>query len=189
MGCINSTIFGRALGISRAVLAARLSELAENGILEKHDDPTDGRASQYRLTEKGADLWPIIVAMLNWSNKHVLADGEDVVRPINPDTNQLIEALCARDSVGNVTPLNKMVLRTGASASPHLSARITKAFPSAKRIKPPPFFTGIKAICFISRGIGFNIAKPSANRLLSPYRSNSAIEGASCRVVYPSVTM
>ena len=122
----------QSLGISRAVLAARLSELAENGILEKHDDPTDGRASQYRLTEKGADLWPIIVAMLNWSNKHVLADGEDVVRPINPDTNQPIEALCARDSVGNVTPLNKMVLRTGASASPHLSARITKAFPSAK---------------------------------------------------------
>ena len=122
----------KSLGISRAVLAARLSELAENGILEKHDDPADGRAAQYKLTEKGADLWPVIVAMLNWSNKHVLADGEDVVRPVNPDTNQPIEAICARDSVGNVTPLNKMVLRTGATASPHLSARITKAFPGAK---------------------------------------------------------
>ena len=118
----------KSLGISRAVLTTRLTELTDNGILQKCEDPTDGRAAHYQLTEKGADLWPVIVAMLNWSNKHVLADGEDVVRPFNPASNRPIEALCARDTQGNITPLDKMVLRTGRSASPHLSARIDKAF-------------------------------------------------------------
>ena len=118
----------KSLGISRAVLTTRLTELTDNGILQKCEDPTDGRAAHYQLTEKGADLWPVIVAMLNWSNKHVLAGGEDVVRPFNPASNRPIEALCARDTQGNITPLDKMVLRTGRSASPHLSARIDKAF-------------------------------------------------------------
>ena len=123
----------KSLGISRAVLTTRLAELTDNSILQKCEDPTDGRAAHYQLTEKGADLWPVIVAMLNWSNKHVLADGEDVVRPFNPASNRPIEALCARDTQGNITPLDKMVLRTGSSASPHLTARINKAFSVPRR--------------------------------------------------------
>lgn len=123
----------KSLGISRAVLSERLKELTQNGILERSSDADDKRAAHYQLTEKGADLWPVIVAMLNWSNKHVLADGEDVVRPFNPASNRPIEALCARDTQGNITPLDKMVLRTGSSASPHLTARINKAFSVPRR--------------------------------------------------------
>lgn len=118
-----------SLGISRAVLSERLKELTQNGILQRQSDPADKRAAQYHLTEKGRDLWPVIIAMLDWSNKHVLEASEDIVYPLNPDSNKPIAALCARDTAGNVTPLDKMVLRKGKTASPHLSARITKAFP------------------------------------------------------------
>ena len=121
-----------SLGISRAVLTKRLGELTDNGILQRHADPGDGRAAQYRLTQKGVDLWPVIIALLNWSNRHVLGEAEDVVQPYNPANNQPIEALCGVDSAGHVTALEKMVLRTGASASPHLSARIGRAFPSRR---------------------------------------------------------
>lgn len=117
-----------SLGISRAVLTTRLAELTENGILQRLSDPTDRRAAQYHLTQKGVDLWPVIIALLNWSNQHVLSDSEDVVKPFNPASGQPIKALCARDTAGNITPLNQMVLRTGTSATPHLRRRIEKAF-------------------------------------------------------------
>ena len=119
-----------SLGISRAVLTARLAELTDNDILERRIDPTDKRAGHYHLTQKGMDLWPVIIAVLTWSNKHVLDGAEDVVRPFNPATDEPIEALCARDSAGNITPLTNMVLRSGRTASAHLSARIRAAFTS-----------------------------------------------------------
>ena len=118
-----------SLGISRAVLSERLKELKQNDILERRSDAQDKRAAQYHLTAKGRDLWPVIIALLDWSNKHVLGETEDIVYPLNPDSNKPIADLCARDIDGNVTPLKKMVLRKGKTASPHLGARITKAFP------------------------------------------------------------
>ena len=118
-----------SLGISRAVLSERLKELTQNDILERRSDAQDKRAAQYHLTEKGRDLWPVIIAMLGWSNKHVVGETEDIVYPLNPDSNKPIAELCARDIDGNVTPLKKMVLRKGKTASAYLGARITKAFP------------------------------------------------------------
>ena len=118
-----------SLGISRAVLSGRLKELTQTDILERRSDTKDKRAAQYHLTEKGRDLWPVIIAMLDWSNKHVVGETEDIVYPLNPDSNKPIAELCARDIDGNVTPLKKMVLRKGKTASAHLGARITKAFP------------------------------------------------------------
>ena len=118
-----------SLGISRAVLSERLKDLKQNDILERRSDAQDKRAAQYHLTAKGRDLWPVIIALLDWSNKHVLGETEDIVYPLNPDSNKPIADLCARDIDGNVTPLKKMVLRKGKTASAHLGARITKAFP------------------------------------------------------------
>lgn len=118
-----------SLGISRAILSERLKELTQNGILARHTGSDDKRTAQYHLTEKGADLWQIIVAILTWSNKHVLAEEEDVVRPFNPANNKPIEALCARDAQGNFTTLEEVVLRAGSAASPRFRARIDKAFP------------------------------------------------------------
>lgn len=117
-----------SLGISRAVLTTRLAELTENGILQRLSDPKDGRATQYHLTQKGVDLWPVIIALLNWSNRHVLQADEHIVEPYNPESDAAIDALCARDTKGNVTDLDDMALRTGATATPHLRRRIEKAF-------------------------------------------------------------
>ncbi|WP_306148080.1 MULTISPECIES: helix-turn-helix domain-containing protein [unclassified Roseibium] len=57
------------LGISSSVLAARLKTLSEAGIVEKRPLPEDGRSHEYRLTEKGLDLYPVLVALLHWGEK------------------------------------------------------------------------------------------------------------------------
>jgi len=52
----------RDLGVARNVLQARLERLIEEGILVKRPYQERPLRSEYRLTEKGADLWPVLVA-------------------------------------------------------------------------------------------------------------------------------
>ena len=65
----------RALGISRNVLSARLDGLLQQALLEKvvyQDRPV---RFEYRLTEKGRDLYPVLLSLLRWGDRW-LADGD-----------------------------------------------------------------------------------------------------------------
>jgi DNA-binding HxlR family transcriptional regulator len=56
----------------RQVLSDRLGHLVQEGILRKVPYQPQGQRtrSEYRLTEKGIDLFPLMAAMLEWGNKH-----------------------------------------------------------------------------------------------------------------------
>lgn len=64
-------------GAPRQVLSARLAHLVENGILrrEPYQEPGQRQRYEYRLTEKGIDLYPVLVGLLEWGDKY-LADDE-----------------------------------------------------------------------------------------------------------------
>jgi DNA-binding HxlR family transcriptional regulator len=58
------------LGIARNILQRRLSTLTDQGVLERrlyHESPP---RYEYRLTEKGLDLWPTMVALMQWGDRH-----------------------------------------------------------------------------------------------------------------------
>ncbi len=57
-------------GIARNILAKRLVQLVDNGILTKGTHPSDGRKDIYELTEKGLDLIPILLDMADWGSVH-----------------------------------------------------------------------------------------------------------------------
>lgn len=57
-------------GISTNILADRLAKLVENGIAEKERDPENGARFVYRLTEKGKDLLPVMLAIIDWAVKY-----------------------------------------------------------------------------------------------------------------------
>ena len=63
--------FAQRVGISDAVTAARLRELVDDGLLEREDyrEPGQRTRRRYRLTEKGADLFPALVALMQWGDK------------------------------------------------------------------------------------------------------------------------
>ena len=56
----------RHLDVPRAVLAARLATLVEQGIVEP--DP-------YRLTAAGEELWPAVHALMQWGERHQSPGG------------------------------------------------------------------------------------------------------------------
>ena len=62
----------RRTGAPRQVLSDRLGRLVTAGILRKvpYQEAGQRARSEYRLTEKGVDLFPVIVALLEWGNKH-----------------------------------------------------------------------------------------------------------------------
>ncbi|WCN83693.1 winged helix-turn-helix transcriptional regulator [Micromonospora sp. LH3U1] len=64
-------------GIPRQVLTNRLSTLVEQGVLsrEPYREPGSRLRHEYRLTAKGLDLWPVLVAVLGWGDRY-LADPE-----------------------------------------------------------------------------------------------------------------
>ena len=57
-------------GIATNILASRLKQLVEDGIIEKLRDPEHGSKRIYRLTPKGLDLLPIVVEIIRWSAKY-----------------------------------------------------------------------------------------------------------------------
>ena len=67
----------RHSGIPRQVLSNRLGLLVEQDILrrEPYRDPGERARHEYRLTEKGFDLYPVLVAIADWGDRY-LADRE-----------------------------------------------------------------------------------------------------------------
>src|ERR1700761_5787814 len=63
--------FAHRVGISEPGTAARLKELVDNGLLEREDyrEPGQRTRQRYRLTEKGADLFPALVALMQWGDR------------------------------------------------------------------------------------------------------------------------
>lgn len=65
----------RDLGIARNVLSDRLGRLVEGGILERRRYQERPERFEYRLTDKGLDLWPALMALMRWGDEHAAEDG------------------------------------------------------------------------------------------------------------------
>jgi DNA-binding HxlR family transcriptional regulator len=68
--------FQRILGAPRAVLTDRLATLVDQGILRRVPYQAEGERQrhEYRLTQKGMDLYPTLVALMEWGDRYL---GED----------------------------------------------------------------------------------------------------------------
>jgi DNA-binding HxlR family transcriptional regulator len=71
--------FQRKLGAARNILQARLERLMNADILERVPYQERPLRYEYRLTDKGTDLWPVIVALLKWGDRYDAPAGPPVV--------------------------------------------------------------------------------------------------------------
>jgi DNA-binding HxlR family transcriptional regulator len=62
--------FEKSLRIARRVLSERLALLVEEGILAKVPYQERPARHEYRLTEKGLELYPAILALVHWGDRH-----------------------------------------------------------------------------------------------------------------------
>ena len=67
--------FQRSLGIARSRLSERLDRLVEAGVLERVEYFDRRTRHEYRLTEMGIDLYPILMALRGWGDLHLAPLG------------------------------------------------------------------------------------------------------------------
>jgi DNA-binding HxlR family transcriptional regulator len=72
--------FAARVGVSDPVAAARLKQLVEHGLLvrEPYREPGQRTRYAYRLSDKGADLFPALVALMQWGDRWLADDGGPV---------------------------------------------------------------------------------------------------------------
>ena len=94
----------RNLGIARNVLADRLATLVEHGLLERVRYRTDPDWYEYRLTQRGLDLYPAILAFFTWADTHYGDPTQPAIRIRHRDcgkpTKPLLVCSACRQSVG-----------------------------------------------------------------------------------------
>lgn len=69
----------RRTGAARDVLAARLRKLEDAGIIGRRRYSVHPPRHEYLLTQAGRDLWPVLLALQAWGDRHLNPNAEPVV--------------------------------------------------------------------------------------------------------------
>ena len=87
----------RRARLSEPTVAARLSELTTEGLLVREDYKEPGQRTRqgYRLTDKGADFFPILVALMGWGDRWVTDGGPVELRHRDCGEPVHVELRCA----------------------------------------------------------------------------------------------
>jgi DNA-binding HxlR family transcriptional regulator len=79
------------LDIARNVLTTRLARLVDEGVLEKVRYQERPERFEYRLTEKGIDLWPIMVSLIQYGDRYYAPEGPPMILK-HKDCGGLVDA-------------------------------------------------------------------------------------------------
>jgi DNA-binding HxlR family transcriptional regulator len=109
--------FARRVGITEAVTATRLKHLCSAGLLrrEPYREPGQRQRHEYRLTRKGIDLYPTLVALMEWGDRY-LGEGDAPVELEHRDCGSPVhlrlvcDAGHRLDSARDVRPVSRAVL-------------------------------------------------------------------------------
>jgi DNA-binding HxlR family transcriptional regulator len=108
--------FQRHLGIARNVLTNRLNHLCENGILEKVPVGESERFFQYRLTPKGDELYPVLVALLQWGDRWAGPKEGGSIKLLDDKTGKPVDWMGPRAGNGPVLDFRQIRLAPGTGA-------------------------------------------------------------------------
>ncbi|MDE1991757.1 MAG: helix-turn-helix transcriptional regulator [Rhizobiaceae bacterium] len=118
--------FQSELGIARNVLTDRLQRLTDLGILERFPLETRVNTDGYRLTEKGEQLYPVLVALMQWGDRWLAPNGEAPTALVEDATGKAIEPLQVRASGGRPLSFHDIRFARGPGASATTDAVIEK---------------------------------------------------------------
>jgi DNA-binding HxlR family transcriptional regulator len=108
----------RDLGVARNILQARLTRLVEEGILVRRPYQERPLRHEYRLTEKGADLWPVLVSLLKWGDKHAIEGERPIILQHRGCGGELDDRRRCTTCGADVSVTEALAMRTGARRIP-----------------------------------------------------------------------
>src|SRR5664280_719114 len=99
--------FRRRLGISRNILQQRLATLVDAGVLVRVPYSEHPPRYDYRLTDKGRDLWPVLTTMRQWGDRYAAPSGPPL---------EVTHNACGSGGVGGRPPPPGVAGRPGVGA-------------------------------------------------------------------------
>jgi len=99
--------FQHSLGIAKNILCDRLSRLVDNGVLARVNVGEHGTRYEYRLTEKGRDLFAVVVALRQWSERW--NGGKDDMLLVERATGEAIAPVVVQSAVGETLTVHDVL--------------------------------------------------------------------------------
>jgi DNA-binding HxlR family transcriptional regulator len=92
--------FQHSLGIAKNILCNRLSRLVDNGVMVRVDVGEHGKRYEYRLTDKGRDLFTVVTALRQWSERW---NGEkDAMQLVDGQSGEPLAPVVVNNQQGKV---------------------------------------------------------------------------------------
>ena len=102
--------FQQQLGIAKNILCDRLAKLVDNEVLRKEDVGEHGSRFEYRLTEKGRDLFPVVVALRQWGDKWNPAPDGQPLDLRDRESGQPIQAVTVQNAKGEPLSIREVLV-------------------------------------------------------------------------------
>ena len=117
-----------SLGIASNVLTDRLNRLVDEGVLERVPYNERPERFEYRLTKKGRELGPVLIALMQWGDRHLSNEPPRIARR-RSDRSPVSVRLVAKD--GSVLAPGELELVPGPGAPPPRPSKRRRATPTS----------------------------------------------------------
>lgn len=118
--------FQKSLDIAPNMLTRRLNALVEEGLLERHLYCEKPPRYEYRLTQRGRDFRPVLLALLAWGNQHFAPEGASVVL-LDASTGKKADPVLVDATTGKKISEKSHVIGAGPAAGEPILRRIARS--------------------------------------------------------------
>lgn len=115
--------FEARLGIARHVLADRLKKLTEARVLEKFVYQERPKREEYRLTDVGRDLYPVMVGLAQWGDKHMAGEEGVPLLRVHEPCGHVATGILICEDCGEPMHARNVSVKPGPGGSPDMLAK------------------------------------------------------------------
>jgi DNA-binding HxlR family transcriptional regulator len=118
-----------SLGVASNVLSQRLATLVEEGIVERSRYSEHPERFEYRLTQKGRDLQPVLLALLAWGDRYTASPDGPPLETVHDDCGHVFHAVPTCSECGGKVDSRHIHSRPGPGATDE-----QRRFAAARRV-------------------------------------------------------
>ena len=124
MGSSRFDEFHERLGVARNILTDRLATLVQHGVMTRTPSPENARVHHYRLTAKGQEFLPVVVALMHWGDRWIYGETGAPVVLLECKTKKPIRGTTLSSQTGRVLTRADIDIVAGPGATPVMRKRL-----------------------------------------------------------------
>ncbi|WP_458756398.1 winged helix-turn-helix transcriptional regulator [Afipia sp. TerB] len=114
--------FQSSLGITRHLLAERLKKLVRLGVLRRVPYQESPKRYEYILTQKGLDLYPVIMAIVHWGDTHMVDERGRPLLHEHHGCGKMFDPVMVCSECGEPLKAKEVHVHQGPGARPSASS-------------------------------------------------------------------